>query len=285
MFPVFFEFGPLVIRGYGVMLALAFLLGIYLALERAHRRGLNQDHMVNLCLLIIVSSIVGARVLYVVPHWYEFRAHPLDIISPFQSSGGIGITGLTMYGGFIGGIAASVWYLRRKRLPVWKTTDAFAPSIALGIGITRLGCFFNGCCFGMPTDAAWGMVFPINSAAGAMFPDTPLHPAQLYSALLGFTLFGALMVLGRRERYDGYLFSMLLILEPVTRFTVDFFRYYESSMTIAAIDGVSLSLNQGISIALCGAGLFLFFRLKEEAHRRRVRRPARRRRTAEAGKS
>lgn len=280
MYPILFEIGPFAVRGYGVMLALSFLVGIYLALHRSEKRGLNVNHMVNLCLITIVFSILGARIMYVIPHWDEFSGHPLDTISPFQSSGSIGLTGLTMYGGFIGAIAASLLYLRRHRLPIWRVTDAFTPSIALGIGITRIGCFLNGCCFGLPSDLPWAARFPFNSTAGAFFPDTPLHPAQLYSSLLGFGLFGVLMVLDRRERFDGFLFAMLLILEPITRFIVDFFRYYESSMTLATLSGVPMSVNQGISVVLCGLGLFIMGWLRNSEERRRARKAQQRKNRA-----
>ena len=278
MYPILFELGPLVIRGYGVMLALSFLAGIYLALHRAQARGLKHQHMVNLCLIVIIASIAGARILYVIPHWDEFSGHPLDVISPFQSSGSIGLTGLTMYGGFIGAIVSSLWYLRRHKLPIWRATDAFAPSIALGIGMTRIGCFLNGCCFGIPSDASWAMGFPAHSAAGAFYPDALLHPAQLYNAVLGFGLFGLLMWYDRQERFDGFLFAVLLIIEPITRFIVDFFRYYESSMVLTSLDGVPLSVNQGISLVICGLGFFLLGRLRNQDMRRRFRKAEQRKR-------
>ncbi|MBT5874558.1 MAG: prolipoprotein diacylglyceryl transferase [Candidatus Latescibacteria bacterium] len=285
MYPILFEIGPVVIRGYGVMLALSFLTGIYLALHRAEERGLKHQHMVNLCLIVIVSSIAGARLLYVIPHWEEFSAHPLDMISPFQSSGSIGLTGLTMYGGFIGAVVSSLWYLRRHKLPIWRATDAFAPSIALGIGITRIGCLLNGCCFGTPTDVAWGIGFPAHSAAGAFYPDALLHPAQVYNSVLAFGLFALLMALDRRERFDGYLFGILLIIEPIIRSIVDVFRYYESSMVITSIGGIPISLNQGISLVICGLGFFLLARLKDQDQRKRFRKAEQRKRkqTAAAG--
>lgn len=278
MFPILFELGPLTIRGYGVMLALSFLVGIYLALHRSQAKGLNQNHMVNLCLITIISSIIGARIMYVIPHWDEFSGHPLDAISPFQSSGAIGLLGLTMYGGFIGAIASSLIYLRWNKLPIWKACDAFAPSIALGIGFTRVGCFLNGCCFGLPTESGIGMIFPEFSAAGAFYPDTAIHPAQIYNALLGFGMFGFLMWLDREERFDGYLFSVLLIIEPVTRFIVDYFRYYEASMTLTTISGVGISVNQGVSIIICGLGFLLLGQLKNKAQERRSRKSGQRRR-------
>ncbi len=271
MHPILFEIGPLTVRTYGLLLAVSFMVGILLALRRSRARGLNQNKMVNMSLLIMLSGIVGARIMYVIPHWNEFSANPLDIISPFQSSGSIGLTGLTLYGGFIAAVLASILYLRMNRLSVWKACDAFAPSIALGIGISRIGCFMNGCCFGLPTESALGVVFPAFSAAGSFYPDISLHPAQLYNAVLGFGLFSLLMWLDRKPRFDGFVFAMLLITEPVTRFFVDLFRYYESSMTLGNLGGAVLSVNQGISIALCGVGFLLLGWLRNRARQRSER--------------
>ena len=229
MYPILFEIGPLTVSTYGLLLAVSFMVGIILALKRSQERGLNQNQMINMSLLIMLASIIGARIMYVIPHWDEFSANPLDIISPFQSSGMIGLTGLTMYGGFIAAILVSILYLRHNRLSVWKACDAFAPSIALGIGISRIGCFLNGCCFGLPTDSVFGVAFPAFSAAGSFYPEVSLHPAQLYNAVLGFGLFGLLFWLDRKRRFDGFLFALLLITEPISRFTVDLSRYYEAS--------------------------------------------------------
>lgn len=276
MYPILFEIGPITVRTYGLLLAVSFIAGILLALRRSRARGLNQNQMINMSLLIMVAGIVGARIMYVIPHWNEFSANPLDIISPFQSSGSIGLTGLTMYGGFIAAVLVSILYLRAKRLSVWKACDAFAPSIALGIGVSRVGCFMNGCCFGLPTESSLGVVFPAFSAAGSFYPDVPLHPTQLYNAVLGFGLFGLLMWLDRKPRHDGFLFAVLLIAEPVTRFFVDLFRYYESSMTLGSLGGIALSVNQGISIALCGLGLLLLGWARTRARQRSSRNRPRR---------
>lgn len=276
MHPILFELGPFTVRTYGLLLAVSFIAGILLALRRSRARGLNQNQMINMSLLIMVAGIVGARIMYVIPHWNEFSANPLDIISPFQSSGSIGLTGLTMYGGFIAAILVSILYLRVNRLSVWKACDAFAPSIALGIGISRVGCYMNGCCFGLPTESALGVVFPAFSAAGSFYPDVHLHPAQLYNAVLGFGLFGLLMWLDRKPKYDGFLFAVLLIAEPVTRFFVDLFRYYEASMTLGSLGGMVLSVNQGISIVLIGTGLLLLGWVRNRARQRSPRSRSRR---------
>ena len=129
------------------------------------------------------------------------------------------------------------------------------PSVGLGIFITRIGCFFNGCCYGLPTDRSWGMVFPQESPAGAFFPNQAIHPTQLYSSFYGLLIFVLILFVERFKKYDGFLLYFFFICYGIARFTVDFFRYYESSMVIG---GLSISVNQGISLGLIILGvLFL----------------------------
>jgi len=198
--------GPLAIRSYGLMLALSFLLGILFARSRAKKAGVDFQRIMDLTVIVIVASVIGARGLYVVFHLKEFSSNPLDIINPFQGGGDVGIQGLTMYGGVILSILLSLWFLKRHGLPVWKVADVVAPCIALGIFLTRIGCFLNGCCFGTPCDLPWCVVFPAESAAGYFFPDTHIHPTQLYSSLYGLVILGLLLLSERRVQFDGFTF-------------------------------------------------------------------------------
>jgi len=264
MHPVLFRIGPLAIRSYGMMLALSFLVGVYLAMYRGKKVGIAPNQLMDLTVYIAVAAIVGARLFYVFPHWEEFSGHLTDIFNPFQG-GQIGIGGLTLYGGFILAVGVSMWYLRRHRMPVWKVGDALAPSIALGIFLTRIGCFLNGCCFGEPSHVPWALAFPPESAAGYTFPDTPIHPTQLYSSLYGLVIFGALLLLERFKRFDGFTFWVFVLLYSVARFAVDFVRYYEPSMTLLTVGGTSFSVNQGISVGLFILAWGMLFLLRRRA--------------------
>ncbi|MFQ6091775.1 MAG: prolipoprotein diacylglyceryl transferase [bacterium] len=265
MHPTLVEIGPLAIRSYGLMLALSFFLGILQARWRAQRAGIDPQKMMDLAVVVILASIIGSRGLYVVFHLDEFSAHPLDIINPFQSSGEVGIQGLTMYGGVILAFLLSLWFLRRHRLPTWKVVDVVAPSIALGVFLTRIGCFLNGCCFGKPSSLPWCVVFPEESAAGYFatrdfYPDTCLHPTQLYSSLYGLAIFGLLLVLERYKKFDGFTFWLFILLYAVARFSVDFVRFYEQAMTIHP-GGIEVSVNHLISAVLFVLALFMMFHL------------------------
>ncbi len=254
-----FQIGPLEIHSYGLMLAISFLIGIYFSIYRAKKRGIDPNKIIDLAVVIVLGAIVGARFLYVIFHLDEFKGHWLDTFNPFQSSGQIGIAGLTMLGGLIAAVGFGMLYLKIKKLPILKIADIVAPAIGAGIFITRIGCFLNGCCYGVPTKAPWGMIFPPESPAGFSFPNQAIHPAQLYSSLYGLIIFGSLLVLERYKKFDGFLLYIFFILYGISRFIVDIFRYYETSMVLFRLGDFAISVNQGISILMVLMGSVLIY--------------------------
>lgn len=268
MHPVLFKIGHFELRSYGLLLAISFLLGIVIAVRRAKKRNIDGEKIMDLSVVIIVSSIVGARLLYVLFHLEEFAGRWTDTFNPFQSSGQVGIAGLTMLGGVVLAVISSLIYLRIKKLPVLRIADIVVPVFFLGEAITRIGCFLNGCCFGKPCHGGWFCVtFPPDSAAGSIFQNTALHPAQLYSSLYALVVFIVLMLLDRKPHYDGFLFYLFFILYGIGRFIIDFFRYYESSMVVATIGATPISLNQLISLIfiIIGVGLLVLQGRKQKS--------------------
>ena len=259
MHPVLFKIGALEIRAYGLMLALSFLIGIYLSIHRAKKQNVNPNHIMDLSVLIIISAIVGSRLLYVVAHLEEFEGRWLDTINPFQSTGQIGLAGLTVLGGVILSFIASFIFLKSKKLPFYKIADIMVPAVGLGIFLTRIGCYLNGCCFGLPCDehSAVCVTFPLNSAAGSQFPGLPLVPTQLYSSFYGLIIFVSLLVAERWKKFDGFLLALFFILYGLSRFIIDIYRYYEDSMVILTWGARGLSLNQGISLLFVLLGIIL----------------------------
>ncbi len=257
MYPNLFKIGPLEIHSYGLMLAVSFLLGILFAMYRAKKQNVDPNKIMDLSVVIVISAILGARFLYVIFHLEEFKGHWLDTINPFQSSGQIGIAGLTMLGGFLAALFFGLLYMKVNKLPMLKICDILAPSLGLGIFVTRIGCFLNGCCYGIPTNASCGMIFPPESAAGYHFANIPIHPAQLYSSMYGLLIFILLLFVERWKKFDGFLLYVFLILYGISRFTVDMFRYYEESMVLFTIGNTPFSLNQGISFLMILGGIFL----------------------------
>ncbi len=271
MHPEIISLGPVTIRSYGLMLAIGFMAGILVAARRARKMGEDPDHVYNLSIWIVISSLLGARIYYVMTHYAEFRAVedvslPARIFIEFRNmfwpvgaNGQIGISGLILYGGLIAATAVSIIYLKAHHLKVSRFTDILAPSLGLGEFFTRIGCFLNGCCYGVPTDSCVGVVFPHESAAGFYFPETHLHPAQLYNSFAGLAIFLLLLYLERYKHFDGFTSLLYFMLYSAGRFSIDFFRYYEREMV-----AFGLSQNQIISIVvfLVSFGLFLYMNRK-----------------------
>lgn len=261
MHPVLFRIGALEIRSYGLMLALSFIIGIYFSTKRAKSRGIDPNHIMDLSVILIISAIVGSRLLYVLFHLDEFRGHWMDTFNPFQSDGQIGIAGLTVLGGIILSFISSAIYLHVKKLPFYKFADVLMPAVGFGIFLTRIGCYLNGCCYGLPCEehGHFCVIFPMNSPAGAHFQNIPLVPAQLYSSLYGLIIFTALLVAERWKKFDGFLLALFLILYGIARFIIDIYRYYEDSMVILDVGQRGISLNQGISGLMVMVGIILLF--------------------------
>ena len=264
MHPVLFKIGIFEVRAFGALLALSFLLGIFLCIKRAKKVGVNPKFIMDVALVVLFSSLIGSRFFYVIFHLEEFKGHGADVFNPFQSTGEFGIAGLSMLGGVILAIISGIIYILLKKQPLWKIADILAPSFVLGIGITRIGCFLNGCCFGEPTKSSLGVVFPPDCAAGFTFTNVPLYPTQLFSSFKGFLIFFILVFLERYKKFDGYTFWLMLILFSAGRIIVDFFRYYEPSMSLS-IFGATLSVNQVILIFVFLFSCFMWFLLKKKA--------------------
>ena len=223
MFPTLVRIGSFHIYSYGLFLFLSFLVGTKMVEVRAKKFGVSSENVTNLALLTLIMVIVGARLLYVVFHWSEFNRDLIGIIAFWR--GGLG--GLMFFGGFIFALVFGLLYARYEKMPLLKMLDAIAPAIVLGEGLTRIGCFLNGCCFGKPTNSFLGIQFPFHSPAGFTLP-CPIHPTQLYSSLAGFILFGLALILEKRHWKDGLLFGVILIFYSLFRFGIDFVRYYEN---------------------------------------------------------
>jgi phosphatidylglycerol:prolipoprotein diacylglycerol transferase len=251
MHPILLKLGSLQLYSYGLMLFLSFVVGIVLTEYRAKKLGVDPRQITDLALWVLLAVVVGSRLFYVAFHWDDFKHNLLDIVKFWGNPPGL--SGLMFYGGFIGAFIAGLVFVRLNRLPVVKLLDAVSPAIMLGEGLTRIGCFLNGCCFGREAHSFPGMVFPPESPAGATFHGVPIHPTQLYSSAAGFTLFGLALLLGRRRLKDGVQFSVILILYSLFRFGIDFVRYYENRANFWGNQVVSLAL------AAVGGALLVFF--------------------------
>lgn len=258
MHPDLLNLGPLHIRSYGLMMAVAFLVGTWLGLVEARRRGLDEDKLVNVILITLVASILGARLLYVMEHLQEFRREWGSVFALWQG-------GLTLYGGLTAGVFAGLLAARRFGLPMWLVADALTPSLALGTMFGRVGCFLNGCCYGKPTLLPWGVHFPHDSFAYLEFGDTPVHPSQLYNALVGLVLFAALWFTRKRFRVPGVMFWSFIILFGLVRLPIDMTRAYESEAVLLRMGVLELTESQIMSVGMVLFGALMIARLRRAA--------------------
>ena len=242
------------------MVFLGFVLGTWLAVYRAKKVGIKPDIVLDLVVWILVSSIVGARGMYIIFHLDEFQGRWLDMISPIQSDGSLGIAGLVVLGGVMTAIPVAAWYLKRKKISFSLMLDILVPSLALGMGIGRLGCLLNGCCFGHPTDFPWGMIFPDTCLAGSIYLNQPIHPTQLYAVFYNLAILSILLIRSPLKRFNGELFYLFLALYGLSRFINEIFRYYRHGMVMINIGSFEFTISMLISLSMVVFGLILLVR-------------------------
>ncbi len=257
-----FEVGPFSIHLYGVMLAIAFWLGIELSIRSAKKMNVDPTSILDLGIIVLISSVIGSRFFYVITHLAEYQQDVLGVFRVWEG-------GLSFYGGLAAGVIFGIGYLMRKGLPVPLITDIVSPQIALGIAIARVGCFLNGCCFGKESDLPWACTFPSDSLAGWIMAGKTIHPTQLYSAGANFLIFLLLRGLLRRRLPQGVVFYCFLIAYGVWRFAVDFLRYQEENMYVPGLGG-NLTWTQVVSVAIAITGAVLTVRLRRYGEPGRV---------------
>ncbi len=230
MHDIAFTIGPITIHWYGIMAAIGFLAAVGVVQLKRKYADLKVEQISDLCLITIISGIVGARLFYVVQFWGQFRNNLLKIFRIDQG-------GLVYYGGFIFAVVAMMIYARLKKRSLWKILDIAGPGLALGHAIGRIGCLMRGCCFGKPTSMPWGVVFPPGSPPAEQYSaaktlaeklnhtacSVPLHPVQLYECLGNLIIFGILFYLvGKLKK--GQVAALYFLLYGILRFSDEFFR-------------------------------------------------------------
>jgi phosphatidylglycerol---prolipoprotein diacylglyceryl transferase len=220
MYPRLLELGPVTVYTYGVLLAAAYLLGLKFAMTRAKARGLDDARVLDLGIYIIISALVGAKLLLLITDFRTFTSDPRELLTLARSGG-------VFYGGLILAVIVALWYIRKIGLPLWTTCDVFAPGIALGHVVGRFGCLFAGCCYGKPTTRPWAITFtdPFAAANVGTPLGVPLHPTQLYEAGAEFIILMVLLWTERKGRpFAGRTFWLYMLLYAISRFIIEFFR-------------------------------------------------------------
>ncbi len=240
MHPILVEFGNWPVYSYGVLLAAAYLAALQLAVVRGRRVGLDGARIMDLGIYIIIAALVGAKLMLLVVDFDYFVSQPDQLFSLVRAGG-------VFYGGLIAALVVGLLLARRYRLPRWTTADLAAPGIALGHVIGRFGCLLAGCCYGRPTDVAWGITFtdPVAAANVGTPLGVPLHPTQLYDAGAELLIMVLLLATERRGRpFPGRTFWLYILLYAISRFIVEIYRGDERGMMFG------MSTSQFISIVL-----------------------------------
>lgn len=212
--PVAIKAGPLTIYWYGIIMAAAFILGAVLVYYRASKSGIEQEHILNLLILIIPAAIIGARLYYVLFNWENYKLNPLDAIAIWHG-------GLAIHGGLTGGFLAGYLYVRKHSLDFWKIGDIFAPSIILGQAIGRWGNFINQEAFGTPVTREFISRFPVFIQKQMFIEGQYHHPAFLYESIWDLLVFAFLIFFSRLRHFPGQILLFYLALYSAGRFFIE----------------------------------------------------------------
>lgn len=291
--------GPLNFPAYFTMLTISFCIGMWMSYREAPKLGMDRERILDMDLLIVVWAIIGSRVLHVIAdgHFWDYVHLCTDPVKVAATEAKVAVCGtnaecgyeyvcdlasktchpprdclaavkvwrggMAYYGGFIFASVFGLWFSRKHGIGMWKAADLTAPWIALGLALTRMGCFLNGCCYGKITKAAWGAVFPRFSVAWRAQLDAhligngdgalPVHPAQIYLGAGNLATFFALYFVARpRKRFPGEVFAWLLIMKAIVRSIVEIWRDDERGVLFGW-----LSTSQILSVPLGAIGIWL----------------------------
>lgn len=236
MHPILIHIGALRVYSYGFFMALGILAAAYVLVKKVEKQDLDPQFVIDLVLILAIAGIVGARLFYILLYNRQYYfTHPLHILMLQEG-------GLAFYGGLILALLAAYFYVKKIGMPYLYLLDLASPVVGLGYAITRLGCFFNGCCYGKVTTLPWGMVFPV-------VDDLPRQPTQLYSVLAGLLIFGILTYLTPKSRFRGQIFSLFLIIYGITRSLIELCRENDAlrgGPPVAALAALVIAIAGGV---------------------------------------
>jgi phosphatidylglycerol:prolipoprotein diacylglycerol transferase len=252
-FQLYWHIPAIPVHTYGVLLATAMLVGLWVAGRQGPKEGVDSARVTDMAIYALIAGIIGAKLLLIAVEWRYFSAHWREIWTVLQSGG-------VFYGGLLGALPVAWWYARRHKLPGWQTADALAPGVVIGQAIGRLGCFAAGCCHGKPAaDLPWAVTFKNVAAARTVGTplDIPLHPTQLYEALATLLIFVVLVLwVSPRKRFNGQVAALYFLLYSAARFVIEFYRG-DSVRGFVQLGRFALSTSQVIAILLFVGSLAL----------------------------
>jgi len=254
MYPDLLTIGPITLHTYGLFVALGFFVGLLITAKLGKSEGFSPQQIMDMGFIIILSAIIGSRVMYVLMNTAYYTHAPLDMFKIWEG-------GLVFSGGVIGVILTMLWHIKRHGLPLGKTADLWTPAIAIGQGIGRIGCFMAGCCYGKPTDSIFGVVFTHPKSLATPL-NVPLHPTQIYSSLSGFVIFLVVMLLYTKKKFEGQVFLWFLIMHSTARLAIERFRGDDRGILL----GSNMSVTQllAVLVLITAVGILLVVKSKRK---------------------
>lgn len=216
MFPYLPEILGIKIPSYGLMTALGYGMAIYYCVKNRKYLGVSKDILADMIFYVILGALIGGKIFYIFFNFDSFWASTLIEKIRF---------GFVFYGGFIGAVLTLFLFTKKKEISFVKATDFFAPALALGHALGRIGCFLAGCCYGKATDSFLGVVFNNpDTLVPHHLQHTHLYPTQLFEAFANFILFFILAKIYKRQSKAGLTTLTYLTSYALIRFTIEFFR-------------------------------------------------------------
>lgn len=248
MYPILFQFGPLTIYSFGALMALAALTAAWVVHAELERNGYDPELASTIVFAAAVGGLIGARALFIIEVWGSFVRSPWDYI--FTGAG------FTWYGGFLGGVLAVSWVVRKHKIPWLKAADIAAPALAVAYGIGRLGCHVAGDGdWGAVTDVPWGVAYTraiigwVDPNTGIPYPPgVRVHPTPIYEFIESMLIFVILWALRKKGYAPGTLFWLYLVLAGFARLAVEFWR-------INPVVAFGLTEAQWLGLAVIAVGL------------------------------
>jgi phosphatidylglycerol:prolipoprotein diacylglycerol transferase len=251
MHPILFKIGNISLYTYGLFVALGFLTALGLARWEARRLGENPTHILDMGFYMLIAAIVGARLFFVAVSPEILSEGPWAVFQIWEG-------GLVFYGGFIAALITALIYVRKIKVPFFRVADIFAPGLAAGHAVGRIGCFFAGCCYGKTCELPWAVVFndPLTLAPMGVH----LHPTKLYSVAANLLVFAVLWFLRKRTQYTGQLFWFYVLFYGLVRTFLEMFR----GDPRGDIFGI-VSVSQGIGLVLAALAAVMLIRMRKRA--------------------
>lgn len=256
MHPVLFHIGNFELASYGLMTALGYATAAWYLIPRLKNcriKGLTQDTFWNLLFIVFLGAILGGKLLFIILSWPELGTTLAEKLAYIIHNLRYGFV---FFGGLLVAVAGALWYMRRKKLPVLKTSDFLIVGVPLGHALGRIGCFLAGCCYGKPTSLPWGVRFTDpHSLVPPELINVPLHPTQLYEAALNFALFLLLHYASKKPHKEGKILVEYVWCYGLMRFLLEFLRGdFRGGFLLG------LSPSQVISLAISAVALFIWIK-------------------------